>query len=118
VLILRGVASYTGEMALVPYDLKYNLSNDILLGSWQSKDNVDEVFTFNKDYTGYAQGSEGGYNFVYSTKDENVFISVEAVDGIKHSVETMGYKVEGDTLTLTGKNADKKDVILTFTRIK
>ena len=118
VLILRGVASYTGEMALVPYDLTYNLSNDALLGSWQSKDNEDEVFTFNKDYTGYAQGSEGGYNFVYSTKNENVFIAVEAIDGIRHSVETMGYKVEGDTLTLSGKDKDKKDVILTFTRIK
>lgn len=118
VLFLQGVASYTGEMVLVPYDLTYNQSNESLLGYWKSNDDENEVFTFNSDYTGYANGLLGGYDFVYSTKDSNIFIAIEAIDGVKHSVEAMSYKVEGDTLTLSGRDADQKDVILTFTRMK
>ena len=118
VLVLSGVASYSGEMALVPYDLTYNQSNEAILGSWRSNDSEDEIFTFNSDYSGYAGGNMGGYSFTYSIKDANVFMAIEAIDGVKHSVEAMGYTVDGDTLTLTGKGENNSQVILTFTRVK
>lgn len=116
-LKLCEVASYTGEMTLVPYDLSYNKSNEALVGVWKSNDDNGEIFSFFENYTGYADGLLGGYSFTYSTKDSSIFICVEAIDGVKHSVEAMEYSVSADTLTLTGKDANGKSVILTFTRV-
>ncbi len=116
-VICQVLDSSTFEMELVPYNLKYNESNE-LIGTWQSTDNPYESFTFNADYTGVSTGESDSYDFEYSTKDSSVFMSFEFIEGIKSPVETMKYKVEGDTLTLTGQGENKQEVILTFTRVK
>lgn len=118
VLVLRQVVdSKTTEMELTPYNLKYNEKNDIV-GSWRNTDKKDEIFTFNKDYTGRAGNNNISYKFYYSLKDSSLFMSIVTIDGFKDVVETMSYKVEGNTLTLSGKNADKSETILTFERVE
>lgn len=118
VLVLcQVVDSETTEMELVPYNLTYNEKNDII-GSWRNTDKKDEIFTFNNDYTGRAGNNNISYKFYYSLKDSSLFMSVVTIDGFKDVVETMSYKIEGNTLTLTGTNADKSETILTFERVE
>lgn len=117
VLVLcQVVDSATTEMELVPYDLKYNEKNDIV-GSWRNTDKPEEIFTFKDDYSGRAANNSIGYNFYYSLKDSSLFMSVVTIDGFKDVVETMNYKIEGNTLTLSGTNADKSETVLTFERV-
>lgn len=117
VLFITQVASSSSsQMKLVPYDLTYNESNEVLLGSWASNDDPNEIFTFNIDYTGNVSSSDS-YDFIYSTKDSYVFMCFEFVSGSPH-IERMSYKVEGDTLTLTGQGEGEQEIILTFTRKK
>lgn len=119
VLVLCQVLdSQTLEMELIPYELEYNKSNSDILGSWKSIENKNEVFTFNENYTGKASGPLGEDSFLYSLKDSTLFISYEMDLNIKASVEAVTYKVEGDILTLRGKNADNSEIILTFERVK
>ena len=117
-VICQVLDSKTLEMELIPYELDYNKANNDIVGSWRSTENKNEIFTFNKDYTGKASGSMGEDSFLYSLKEDNLFISYEIDENIKAPVEAVSYKVSGDTLTLTGKNADGGEMILTFERVK
>ena len=117
-VICQVLDSKTLEMELVPYNLSYNKSNSDLVGSWRSTDDKNEVFSFNADYTGKASGAIDEYDFHYSLKGSSLFISNELIEGVKNPVETVSYKIEGDTLTLSGDISDKETVVLTFERIK
>ena len=117
-VICQVMDSSTFEMELVPYNMSYNKGGDDILGTWQSTDNPSESFSFYADKTGVSRGAGVSYDFNYSTKDSYVFISLEIVEGIKNPAEAMKYKVDGDTLTLTGQNENKQETILTFTRVK
>lgn len=117
-VLCQVIDSKTSEMELVPYNLEFNKSNEALLGSWASNDNKSEIFTFNQDYTGVVTNGSSTYSFEYSTKGSSLFFSNQIIEGFKEAVETVDYKVEGDILTLSGKDADNKEVILTFERVK
>ncbi len=117
-LVLRPLfGTKDDEIELVPYKSEYNKSNDIV-GSWRSTSNKSEVFTFNSDYTGKASSTVGEDSFYYSLKDSSLFISYSMDIDIKAPVEAVSYKVEGDTLSLTGTNKDGSNLILTFERVK
>ena len=117
VLVITQIASAsTQEMRFVPYDLKYNISNEELCGSWRSNSSTGEIFTFYEDYTGRVSGLGEAYDFLYSTNESTIFMSFDFVGGSQHT-EGLSYKVEGDTLTLTGTNQDNNNFSLVFTRV-
>ena len=113
-VICQVVDSSTLEMELVPYDMKYNVGENALIGSWISKENPLESFTFFEGYTGVSRGDGAEYDFHYSIKDSSIFFSFEIIDEIKSPVESMTYKIEENTLTLAGKDKDGKEITLTF----
>ncbi len=117
-VICQVLDSKTTEMELVPYNMEYNKSSNDIVGSWRSADNKTEVFTFNQDYTGSASNPTSSYSFHYSLKGTSLFISNEIIEGIMEPVETVEYKVEGDTLTLAGRTLDGSAQVLTFERVK
>ena len=117
-VICQVMDSETFEMELVPYNLTYNIGGEELIGTWQSVSDPSESFSFYNDHTGVSRGTGVSYDFEYATNDSYVFISFEIVEGIKNPADAMKYKVEGDTLTLTGQNENKQEIILTFTRAK
>jgi hypothetical protein len=110
--------SETNEMELVPYNLDWNKSNSDIVGSWVSKDYEGEVFTFKSGYTLLVEGFTDTYTMEYAIKGDTIAFGGEFVDGFKEEVTVMTYKVEGDTLTLTGQNEDESIIILTFEREK
>lgn len=105
------------ELELVPYSQRYNKSNNELIGSWESLDYKNEVFTFNEDCTGYASGASGKEDFRYSTKDSYLYTCTELILGTPN-IEAMKYEIDGDTLTLLGQVEDGTNTILTFKRVK
>ena len=110
--------SETNEMELVPYNLDWNKSNSNIVGSWVSKDYEGEVFTFKSGYTLLVEGLTDTYTMEYAIKGDKIAFGGEFVDGFKEEVTVMTYKIEGDTLTLTGQNEDESIIILTFEREK
>ena len=110
--------SETNEMELVPYNLDWNKSNSDIVGSWVSKDYEGEVFTFKSGYTLLVEGLTDTYTMEYAIKGDKIAFGGEFVDGFKEEVTVMTYKIEGDTLTLTGQNEDESIIILTFEREK
>ena len=103
------------EMVLEPYSLDWNTKNDIK-GVWVSSDYENEVFTFDASYTLTVEGENDTYKMPYATSGERLAFGGEFVDGFKEEVNVMTYKIDGDTLTLTGKDENGSTVTLTFTR--
>ncbi len=114
-----------GYMCLVPYDLEYNLLNDDIIGSWESVDNKNEIFTFNKDYTGSIKGGNEEYFFTYSLNGNELCMCVEFVPGFKDektSFMLMEYTAHSGKLVLFSEIEDKNGNIqekkIEFERIK
>ena len=52
----------------------------------------------------------------YAVSGSTLALGGEFVENFKEEVNVMTYKVEGNTLTLSGKNEDGTAVVLTFTK--
>ena len=111
------------ERVMVKYDLEYNNGENNLLGTWVSKSNSNEKFIFNEDFTGRSvgvssKGEEASYKLYYSYKERELNIIIEYMIGYEEMVRTTEFTVEGDTLTMTGKDKDGKEIKLEFVREK
>ncbi len=107
-----------GEMVLEPYKLEWNTDNSDIKGTWVSNENKNETFTFGSSYTLTVEGETDVYKMPYAIKGDMVAFGGEFVDGFKEEVNVMTYKIDGDTLTLTGKDENGGSVVLKFTREK
>jgi hypothetical protein len=105
------------EMVLEPYSLDWNTKNDIK-GTWISSDYKNEAFTFSASFVLTVEGETDTYKMPYAVSGDKLAFGGEFVDGFKEKVNVMTYKIDGDTLTLTGKGENGESVILTFTREK
>ena len=106
------------EMLLEPYNIEWNTSNDAIKGTWISSDYQGESFTFGSDYKLSVEGNDEIYKIDYAVKGDTLAFGGEFVEGFKEEVNVMTYKIDGDTLTLTGKDENGGNVVLTFTREK
>ncbi len=117
-VITQVLSSSVDEMELLPYDLKWNTKNSDIVGTWTSDENPAETFTFREDYTLVVEGELDSYSMPYAIKDNTLALGGEFIGGFKEEVTVLSYKVQGDSLTLTGVNEDKESIIISFTRSK
>ena len=111
------------ERALVKYDLDYK-KPDSLLGTWVSSSNNKEEFEFFKDYTGVARNTEDSSlldNFRFALKDNKMYmLYVIKVDGmpdiVSGGVMCFDYRLEGNTLTIYGNDANGNTIEQIFTK--
>ena len=115
-VLTQVLASETGEMELIPYNLDWNTDNSMLVGTWISNEYNGEVFTFKSNYKLIVEGLAEIYQMPYAVSGSTLAFGGEFVENFKEEVNVMTYQVEGDTLTLTGKNEDGSKLVLTFTR--
>ena len=115
-VLTQVIASETGEMELIPYNLDWNTNNSDLVGTWVSNDYGGEIFTFKSNYKLVVEGASEIYYMEYAVSGSTLALGGEFVENFKEEVNVMTYKVEGNTLTLSGKNEDGTAVVLTFTK--
>ena len=111
------------ERVMSKYNLSYNQGENKLLGTWKSKDNPNEKFVFNEDFTGKSVGISSKdevveYKLYYSYKDSQLNIIIEYMIGYDEQVKTANYKIEGDTLTMFGTDKEGKEIKILFEREK
>ena len=109
------------ERVMEKYNLDYNVGENVLLGTWKSKENPNEKFIFNEDLTGKSVGvTENGqgveYKIYYSYKGNELNVIVEYMIGYEEMVKTSEFKIENDTLTLLGKDKDGNKIEIQFER--
>ncbi len=109
------------ERVMVKYNLEYNNGENKLVGTWKSKDNENEKFIFNEDFTGKSVGlsSKGEvveYKLYYSYKNTELNIIIEYMIGYEEMVRTTEFKIENNILTMSGKDKDGKEIIIQFER--
>ncbi len=110
-----------GERVMKKYDLEYNKGENSLIGVWKSIDNPNEKFIFNEDFTGKSVGlsTKGDvieYKIYYSYKGNELNIIIEYMIGYEEMVKTSNFKIEGDKLTMYGKDKDGKEITIKFER--
>lgn len=93
------------EMILVPFDVDFNEGDEELYGTWQDKNNPNEIWTFNDDFTGTAsiKDYEITYHLRYSVNGKKIYISYEPIEGVFEGIVEMKYKIKDDTLTIKGE---------------
>ena len=109
------------ERVMEKYNLDYNKGENKLLGIWKSKDNENERFIFNDDFTGKSvgltsKGEVAEYKLYYSYKGNELNIIIEYMIGYEEMVRTTEFKIENNILTMSGKDKDGKEIILRFER--
>jgi len=109
------------ERVMEKYALDYNKGENKLLGTWKSKDNENEKFIFNEDFTGKsvgltAKGDVVEYKLYYSYKGNELNIIIEYMIGYEEMVKTTEFKVENNILTMSGNDKDGKEIKLQFER--
>ena len=109
------------ERVMEKYSLDYNKGENSLVGTWISKDNENEKFIFNEDFTGKSVGlSKKGevieYKLYYSYKGNELNIIIEYMIGYEEMVRTTEFKIESNILTMLGKDKDGKEIKLQFER--
>ena len=110
-----------GERVMKEYDLKYNVGENNLVGTWKSVDNPNEKFIFNDDFTGKSTGlsSKGDpveYKLYYSFKENEINIIIEYMIGYEEMVKTSNYKIENNVLTMYGEDKDGNKIEIKFER--
>ena len=109
------------ERVMTKYNLDYNKGENKLLGTWKSKDNENEKFIFNEDFTGKSvgltsKGEVAEYKLYYSYKGNELNIIVEYMIGYEEMVRTTEFKIENNILTMSGKDKDGKEIKIQFER--
>lgn len=109
------------ERVMEKYALDYNKGENNLVGTWKSKDNENEKFIFNDDFTGKSVGlSKKGevveYKLYYSYKGSELNIIIEYMIGYEEMVRTTEFKIENNILTMSGKDKDGKEIKIQFER--
>jgi len=109
------------ERVMTKYDLSYNKGENKLIGTWVSKESPDEKFIFNEDFSGKSVGLTSlgevtEYKIYYSFKENELNIIVEYMIGYEEMVRTAEYKIENNTLTMSGKDKDGKKIEILFER--
>ena len=109
------------ERVMEKYALDYNKGENNLVGTWKSKDNENEKFIFNEDFTGKSIGlSKKGevveYKLYYSYKGSELNIIIEYMIGYEEMVRTTEFKIENNILTMSGKDKDGKEIKIQFER--
>ena len=103
------------EMVLVPFDVDFNDDNSKLTGNWEDTKNRGEIWSFNSDYTGTISSGEYSYKMYYSVKGKKLYMAYEFVEGVKESLVEFKYKLDGNTLTISGE-IDGEKIEYTFER--
>lgn len=95
------------ELVMTKDKTKYN-NDTYIFGKWSmTKDGVTTTYTFNNDYTGIVEDSNGGKDtFAYSTADGNLYwiytITYKDTPPIfSGNILPYTYKIDGNHLTLT-----------------
>ncbi len=109
------------ERVMVKYNLEYNEGENKLIGTWKSKDNPDEKFVFNEDFTGKSiglssKGEETSYKIYYSYKGNELNIIIEYMINLEEMVRTTEFKIENNILTMSGSDKDGKEINIIFER--
>lgn len=117
-VISQIVSTNVDEMQLVPCNTGWNKDNSAIVGTWINDDNPLERFDFKSDYTLVVDGEYDTYSMPYAVKDDYLALGGQFIDGFKENVSVLNYKINGDTLTLTGVDKNEKDIVVTFTREK
>lgn len=113
--------------AFVPNDLSFAKGENKLLGSWRFKENNDISITFGDDgygYFAYISNPNERDDFAYSYRgDSELFmlyvIRFEGTPDIPSGgIIAPSYKIEGDTLTIYGNNANGGYIEQIYERIK